>query len=261
MKAHIIAIIAASLLFAGCNRGPTETQQDNAHFAYQLDWNNAGINVSLTLTHPNTDTMTLYYCDDSWGGQKDIFTCVKDLQADGCTVLPDSAHFKIQLVDFKKQPIQLTYRIEQSLPDTGINCPSEVFRPNMTSDMLYGLGVHFFFLPDTQGEISYPMQVRWGNKPDFPVFCLYNAGKGLEDYEGETAGFVNTVIVGDRGLHIDTVIYSRVTNYVVTAPRQLAEYNDASLKDFLRLFYASALRFWEQLSSQISKMPVLHSNC
>ena len=246
MKAHIIAIIAASLLFAGCNRGPTETQQDNAHFAYQLDWNNAGINVSLTLTHPNTDTMTLYYCDDSWGGQKDIFTCVKDLQADGCTVLPDSAHFKIQLVDFKKQPIQLTYRIEQSLPDTGINCPSEVFRPNMTSDMLYGLGVHFFFLPDTQGEISYPMQVRWGNKPDFPVFCLYNAGKGLEDYEGETAGFVNTVIVGDRGLHIDTVIYLRVTNYVVTAPRQLAEYNDASLKDFLRLFYASALRFWEQ---------------
>ncbi|MBQ6307320.1 MAG: hypothetical protein IJK78_12210, partial [Bacteroidales bacterium] len=52
MKAHIIAIIAASLLFAGCNRGPTETQQDNAHFAYQLDWNNAGIDVSLTLTHP-----------------------------------------------------------------------------------------------------------------------------------------------------------------------------------------------------------------
>ena len=239
---HLTLFAVAILLLAGCKK-PRETK-----FYYHLDWNNAGLDVRLTLAHPQADTLTLYYCNEDFGGQTDIFTCVKNLKAEGCTVLPDSAHYRIQLFDFKKDEILLTYRIEQSLPDTNVDCPMEVFRPNMTENMLYAMDNHVFFQPNIEDTVllNAPMKVTWGSVPDFPVFCLYNPGHGTEDFEGRVTDFVGTVILGDPELHIDTLNYAGVTNYVVTAPRRLKEYNNASLKHFLRFFYASALQFWEE---------------
>ena len=239
---HLSFFAAAALLLAGCKKPRV------MNFDYHLDWNNAGIDVRLTVAHPQPDTLTLYYCGEDYGGQTDIFTCVKNLHAEGCTVLPDSLHYRIKLFDFQKDNVQLTYRIEQSLPDTNVNCPMEVFRPNMTENMLYALGNHLFFLPDEEDTLilGAPTKVTWGSVPEFPVFCLYNPGKGTVDFEGDLSDLLNTVVIGDPGLHVDTVTCAGVTNYVVTVPRRLEEYNQASLKQFLRFFYTSALQFWEE---------------
>ena len=219
MNTRILTLLVAILLLAGCGRNETTT--DNAKFDYHLDWNNAGLDVRLTLSHPQSDTLTLYYCNADFGGQTDIFTCVKNLKAEVCTVSPNSAHYRIRLYDFERQTVKLTYRIEQSLPDTNVDCPMEVFRPNMTEKMLYAMDNHIFFQPNVEDTVllNAPMKVTWGCVPDFPVFCLYNPGHGTEDFEGRVADFVGTVILGDPLLHIDTMNYASVTNYVVTAPR------------------------------------------
>lgn len=240
----ILIVALALVMVTGCDR-PT---CDKTSFAYHLDWNNSGINVELVYTHPNADTVTFFYSDPWAGGQTDIFTCVKNLRADGAALLTDSVNSKIQLFDFQKNPIILNYRIEQSLPDTDLDCPREVFRPNLNPDMLYALGDHIFLTPDDESlnTDSIPVQVEWGRVPDFPVFCLYNPGKGTEPYSGTLDECAGSVIVGDRLLRVDTVTIGGVINYMVTAPRQLADYNNAQLKQFYKTFYAAAVKFWEE---------------
>lgn len=238
----ILIVAFALVMVTGCDR-PTG---DKTNFAYRLDWNNAGIDVQLIYTHPDTDTVTLSYSDPLAGGQADIFTCVKNLRADGASLLADSVHSKIQLFDFQKNPIVLNYRIEQSLPDTDLDCPREVFRPNLNPDMLYALGDHIFLGPDEESvnTDSIPIQVEWGRVPDFPVFCLYNPGKGTKPFSGILDQCAGTFIVGDPLLQMDTVEILGVNNYVVTAPKQLADYNNAQLVQFFKTFYAAAVRFW-----------------
>lgn len=243
MKKTAFIAFALTLMLLGCSDKETVTS-----FDYHLDWNHSGLDIRLMLSSPEPDTLTLYYCGEGFGGQDDIFTCVKNLHAEGCSLLADSAHFRIKLFDFRNESAMLTYRIEQSLPDENLNCPMEVFRPNMTENMLYALGEHLFFLPDAEDTVlrNAPMKVSWGAVPEFPVFCLYNPGHATEAFEGSVSDFVGTVVVGDPGLCVDTMNYAGVPNYVVTAPRRSLEYNNASLKRFLRLFYASALQFWEE---------------
>lgn len=234
------AILVTAFALTSCGR----QKQDN--FAYQLCWNDAGLDVELTYTHPSTDTVTLLYGEPGLGGQYDIFSCVKKLNIEGATWIADSVNSRVQLYDFKKNPVKINYRVEQSLPDTGLNCPREVFRPNITSDMLYSLGTHLFLLPEEEKSYgSIPAQVTWKNVPDFPVYCLYNPGNGTEDFSGLIEDLSGSVVVGDRLLHVDTVEIVGVRNYVVTAPRSMAEYNNEQLKAFFRTFYAAAVAFWE----------------
>lgn len=250
MKHNVITTIAlAALMLTGCGRDGVHTVSANLEprFDYHLDWNNAGLDVGITFTRPQVDTVMLGYADASFGGQTDILDCVKNLQSEGCTVMMDSANYLIRLFDFQEQPVRITYRIEQSLPDTDLDCPKEVFRPNMTDDILYALGNHVFFMPDTEDTVllNASMQVKWGNTPDFPVFCLYDPGHGTEDFEGKVMNFYNTVIIGDRDLHVDTAMAVGVTNYIVSAPRRNANFNNADLKAFFKFFYTAAVRFWE----------------
>ncbi len=244
MKKHnilIFSIFVIAFALTGCGG----RKQEN--FAYQLCWNDAGIDVELTYTYPVCDTITLFYGDPGLGGQHDLFSCVKKLNVEGATWLADSINSRIQLFDFKANPVKINYRVEQSLPDTGLNCPREVFRPNITADMLYSLGPHLFLLPEeerVQGE-SIPAQVTWNEAPDFPVFCLYNPGNGTEDFSGFVLDLWGSVLVGGWLLHVDTLEIAGVRNYVVTAPRTLAEYNIGQLKVFFKTFYAAAVDFWE----------------
>ena len=217
------------------------------NFAYQLTWNDAWIDVELTYTHPEADTVMLLYGDPGLGAQEDLFSCVKNLYVEGAAWMADSVNSRVFLYDFKRNPVSIGYRVEQSLPDTDLNTPREVFRPNITSDMLYSLGMHLFLLPEQERvlEESIPAQVTWNEAPDFPVFCLYNPGNGTGDFSGTIVDLWGAAVVGDRLLHVDTLEIAGVRNYVVTAPRTLAEYNIEQLKVFFKSFYSAAVDFWE----------------
>ena len=235
------AILATAFVLTNCG------SEKHENFAYQLSWSDAGIDVELTYTHPVADTIILLYGDPGLGGQKDLFSCVKKLRVEGAAWVADSVNSRVRLYDFKRNPIKIDYRVEQSLPDTGLNTPREVFRPNITADMLYSLGMHLFLLPEeerVQGE-SIPAQVTWKEMPDFPVFCLYNPGNGTEDFSGLVLDLWGAALVGDRLLHVDTLEIAGLRNYVVTAPRTLEEYNIGQLKVFFKTFYAAAVDFWE----------------
>jgi len=238
MKKNIISIMLfTALLSVSCSKTENTPLLD-----YQLSWEGDRIDFILDYVHPETDTVTLFYGSAFYGGQPDIFTCVKNLKVENATVLPDSANLKIKLTDFTTPVTNLTYSIQQRLPEVVQKSTQESFRPNITEDFFISHGINLFFRPEDEEQ---SMRVSWIKAPDFPVFCLYNPGHGTEPYCGKVNDFLYTAVLGDRKLNIDTVNVCGVDNYVVTAPRVNAEYNRTEMKKFFTKAYTALTSFWE----------------
>ena len=235
MKNYLTPIIA--LLITSCSQ-----TKDSPLLDYQLSWEDERIDFCLDYIHPQTDTVTLYYGSAFYGGQLDIFTCVKNLKAEGATLIPDSANMKVKLTDFTSPVTHLTYSIKQRLPEVVQKSTQESFRPNITHDFFISHGINLFFRPEDEEQ---SMRVSWSKAPDFPVFCLYNPGHGTESYTGKVKDFLYTALLGDRMLCVDTVNVNGVNNYVVTAPRVNATYNRTEMRQFFTKAYSALIRFWE----------------
>lgn len=227
------------LLFQGCgSTSPYEME-------YSVCWLDGGsLRVDLDMVSPDADSLYLYYGEAFFGGQMDIFTCVKDLACEGAVAEPDSSCLRILLRDFSGKRSKITYRVEQTLPDAGINCPSEMFRPNITDDFLYCPTVELFL--QTDPEVPSPsVRVKWGaTRPPFPVFCLYSPADPFAEYTGLLSDMRSSVVVGDRGLVVDTLHVGGTVDYLVTAPRALCDYNREQIGSFFRKYYSSMCRFW-----------------
>ena len=62
MRKNILTMMMAALLLASCGRDGVHTVSTNnaePRFDYHLDWNNAGLDITLNYTHPQADTVTL----------------------------------------------------------------------------------------------------------------------------------------------------------------------------------------------------------
>ena len=212
---------------------------------FKLSWAGDKIHVDMSMNPIRHGTDTLYYGDIGYGGQRDIFGCVKDLRMNVpfCT---DSANLRIILQIPDKKKVTASYDIACSLPDTGVvNTPMEMFRPNITQDFLFCHGVNLFLRYNDRVGRDLPVQVSWDEIPPFPTFCLYNQGQGFRTARAPSSAFQSTILVGDRHLHVDTVHVAGQTQFIVTAPRKLTEYNQAMTTSFFKDFYAAAVRFWE----------------
>ncbi len=213
---------------------------------YRLEWGGDRIHVTLEYTPRTSGDTVLHYGDLDFGGQADIFGCIKNLRAQGAVLAPDSAARTVTLRQLRRKTVRLRYDIVSRLPNDELNCPMEMFRPNITPNFIYCHGVNLFLrLPDTD-TLPRSQRVVWGKRPDFPLFCLYNPGNSFAPVSGYAKGFRNTLIVGDRGLHVDTLAIGGTPNYVVTAPRSNVDYNRAALADYFRKFYTGITRFWEE---------------
>ena len=79
-----------------------------------------------------------------------------------------------------------------------------------------------------------PVSVTWESVPDYPVFCLYNAGKGTEPFEGKVLDIAWSVIAGDPLLTVDSVMVNGNMHYLVTALRKNVAMNKADLKNYFK---------------------------
>lgn len=244
----ITACVSCLLLLAGA----CATHRDApVTFDYQLDWGVDSLCVSLQYLPPRTGPDTLHYGNVEYGGQSDIFGCVKHLRVDGAKYLADSAQRLLILDAHAQQPISISYAVACRLPNDNLNCPMEMFRPNISPDFIYCHGINLFFrhlgppsdAPSTSQELQ---RIRWGKRPDFPVFSLYHPEDAFATVTGPATDFHSTLIVGDRALCIDTLIVCGTINYMVTAPRKNAAYNRAEIARYFEHFYKGIAAFWEE---------------
>lgn len=233
-------IIYAILLL--CTISCTIKKDLNIKMDYLLNWNTDRLQVQLSYYPSLPDSTTLLYGDIAYGGQADIFSCIHNITAENCTILPDSASRSIKLLYQGRPELHISYEIAYDLENTNLNCPRELFRPNTDTTFLYVQGLNLYLRE--AGEMEYLQRVTWKNTPPFPTFCMYSKDGSTAPHTAPGNEFHYKFILGDRNLHIDTIKLNGITNYMVTAPLQLHQYNRNSLKKFFKDIYAGYQKFW-----------------
>lgn len=211
--------------------------------SYKLSWKGDGIRVSMTILDV-VDSLTLDYGDENAGGLKEQIDWLKDISCTSGSVFVDSLHhlFRVQPSNGKAE---ISYTVKCRMPKvTDFNtCIRDMFTPDIDQEMLYIQGFNLFLYPKGGEDIT--CEVTWEEVPSYPVFCLYNPGRGTAPFSGSVDEICSSVIVGDPLLTVDTVIINGKTNYLVTALRKSKAYNKKSLTDFMRQLYGSATSFWK----------------
>ncbi|MBQ7222205.1 MAG: hypothetical protein IJS02_01920 [Bacteroidales bacterium] len=232
-------LLIVPLMFTCCT--PKEEQVD-VKMDYTLDWRTDHLHVFLTYTPTEVDSVTLHYGDISYGGQADIFSCVKNFESEDCRIVTDSAAREVKLYYEGTPVVKLEYDMEYDLEDENLNCPRELFRPNTDKDFLYVQGLNLYL--HEKGRNRYNMRVSWLTKPDFPTFCMYNEDGSMEPHTGPQSDFYYKFILGDRELLVDSFELNGTTNYMVTAPRQLVDFNREDIRRFFTDVYTGYEKFW-----------------
>ena len=230
-------VAMATLLFAAC----TPTTQ---HIDYVLSWEGDGIGVSVSLTSPD-DTVPFTYASEN-GGMTDQMSWFQDLVVEKGQVLVDSASLSLAVMPEHGQA-RFSYVVRCTLPK-GYGSPGgclwDVFRPDFDSVMLFTRTENLFALPSENDTM--PVSVTWTSVPDYPVFCLYNAGKGTGPFEGKVSDIAWSVMAGDPLLTVDSVMVNGNLHYLVTALRKNAEMNKADLTGYFKDFYTAISDFWAE---------------
>jgi len=210
-------------------------------YDYTLSWQGDRIHADL-IYNTEKDTVVLYYGDVSYGGQRDIYGCVRDLGSKNFQLYADSAKLKTTAIRKSRGPLAISYDIACTLPDEGLNCPMEMFRPNITKDFIYINGINLFMRDSEESYQEESATVRWSSLPDFPIFPTYDPYRNFDCFDSDLGNLIGSVIVGDRELRIDTI----GNNFIVTAPRSNVEYNRKSIQDYFEKFYGGIAKFWEE---------------
>jgi len=234
----VVAVIFC-IFSAGCGRR-------SQPFDYTLDWEGDRISVDLKFYPAERDTVVLTYGNPEAGGMPDIFTWLRNIDIAGAEYSVDtSSAVAISLYSFdRNEPVHVRYQVKCTLPEGYSphgSCRMDMFRPDISDDMLYINGFNLFMLPVEEGDAT----VEWTETPDYPVFCLYNPGKGTAAFSGKTTDLDHTVIVGDPLLTVDTLVLDGVSNYLVTAVRRNPEYNRGEILKYFSSVYPKMRGFWD----------------
>lgn len=236
-----ITLIIIMLLAAVSCKNANLSQQ--IKMDYLLNWNKDRLQVKLTYTPSFPDSTILLYGDIAYGGQADIFSCIRNITSEDCSIFPDSTSRTIKLLYSGTPELHISYDIAYDLENDNLNCPRELFRPNTDSSFLYVQGLNLYLRE--QDDKEYLQRISWENTPPFPIFCMYNEDGSCETRTAPQREFHYKFILGDRNLCTDTFSLNGITNYMVTAPLQLAEYNRAEIKKFFKDVYTSYQKFWK----------------
>lgn len=235
----LVLLFILPLLFASCN---SKEEQVDVKMDYTLDWQTDHLHVYLTYYPTAPDSVTLHYGEIGYGGQADIFSCVKNFKSENCELVTDSAAREVRLYYEGTPEIKIEYDMAYDLEDENLNCPRELFRPNTDKDFLYVQGLNLYL--HEKGRHIYMQRVSWLNKPDFPTFCMYNEDGSFDTHVGPKSDFHHKFIIGDRRLCVDSFELYGVTNYMVTAPIELVDFNRADIKKFFENVYTGYQKFW-----------------
>ena len=215
------------------------------HVDYVLSWKGDGIGVSVEVTSPK-DTILFTYASEA-GGMTDQMSWFQDFDISHGEVLLDTATRQLTILPDGGKA-RFSYVVRQTLPkDYGSpgGCLMDVFRPDIDDKMLFSRTENIFVVPSEDEDADMPVSVEWESVPDYPVFCLYNAGKGTGRFDGKASDISFSVMAGDPLLTVDSVIIDGNLHYMVTALRKYPEKNKADLKAYFQTFYSAISQFWD----------------
>ncbi|MCR4965127.1 MAG: hypothetical protein K6A41_05680 [Bacteroidales bacterium] len=210
---------------------------------YLLSWKGDGLGVTVTVKS-DQDTLLFTYATDN-GGFTDQMSWFQDLTVSKgrVEVAPNSRQLTVLPV---KGNATFSYTVRCTLPK-GYGSPGgclwDMFRPDIDDKMLFSRTENIFAVPQDGDEI--PVSVKWKSLPDYPVFCMYNPGKGTGPFRGKVSDIAESVMAGDSLLTVDTVLIDGHLHYMVTALRKSPEKNKADLKAYFKTFYDAITDFWE----------------
>ncbi|MBR1435845.1 MAG: hypothetical protein IJ584_12145 [Bacteroidales bacterium] len=223
-------------LLSSCSKGGERAD-------YILSWKGDGLGVEVSV-RTLSDTLRFSYATEN-GGVKDQLKWFQDFSVSEGVGKMDSLSRVISFVP-EKGKVGFSYTVRCTLPEgygSPRGCIMDVFRPDIDSSMLFSRTENIFAVPVDKMDMA--VSVRWESVPPYPVFSMYNAGRGTEPFDGKAEDIFSSVMAGDPLLEVDTVMVEGRENYLVTALRKNPSLNKEQLKDYFRTFYSTATRFWK----------------
>ncbi len=246
MNPLIFILFCASVLITACT-------DKSDRIDYTLSWTGDGINVMMDV-RSRIDTILFTYATEN-GGFTDQMSWFQDLTPLKGEVTANPATRKIAVVPDGDRA-RLSYTVRCALPKdyySPKSCLWDMFRPDLDGEMMFTRTENLFLAPE---DMATPVSVKWAKIPEYPVYCIYNPGKGTDPYDGTAGSVVESAIVGDPLLEVDSVMINGRANYLVTALRKSHDMNKIALKDYFRNFYGSISEFWGEEDPQPYSMVI-----
>ena len=171
--------LCASVLLTACTN-------KSDRIGYDLSWTGDGIRVDVDV-QTCLDTIFFTYATEN-GGFTDQMSWFQDLTPSKGVISADPATRKITVVPDGGRA-RLSYTVRCALPEdyySPNSCLWDMFRPDLDGEMMFTRTENLFLAPE---DMATPVSVKWAEVPEYPVYCIYNPGKGTDPYNG-TAGSV-----------------------------------------------------------------------
>jgi hypothetical protein len=228
-------VFLALLVSFGCQR----SIQNGLRYRLSYDAAEQKIQVEMQYMPASNDSMTFVYGNPGFGGQQDIFNCVRDLTVFGKHKVIDSLR-QVTVYPEGKKPFDIHY----SIVDDGAKGQfvRELFRPVLKEDYLYCASLNVLFLPD-DGDM--PVSLQWTENEPFPITSYIDPNlKAGEWWEGKVGDLGISLFVGGTQVALEQCKSGNADGYVLTSLPDSLKFNAGLVKDFFVKYFATCREAW-----------------
>jgi predicted metalloprotease with PDZ domain len=230
--------------------------------AYHLGWDgkSAILQVSLDYAPANKDSTVFIYGDLNFGGQKEIFNVLQNINTkDKIKLTPRER--KITVYHTGAGPTKISYTVNGQLVGNPKRATvDELFRPLITPNILYL--VPQFFMINPVGHPASEASIQWDTFPaGLPYFMSTAAGAGPAVKQTITLKQEQDVLMlMGANLVINTYKVHGIPYYSITSKSDTINNLKAELKPFFELYFPGLRDFWKDNEAPyyyISVLPLL----
>ncbi|MDC0668675.1 M61 family metallopeptidase [Nannocystis radixulma] len=135
---------------------------------------------------------------EEWGGARELWTFIKDLEIDGATDVREDGPMRRIVQHAANAPLVVRYRVVSGFDHDPASDDGQPFKPIIRPDWFDLFGETLFIFPE--GREDDPATFRWHDAPAGFLFA-----SDLEHLAGARPGVVGdvleSVVIGGRGLH------------------------------------------------------------
>jgi predicted metalloprotease with PDZ domain len=156
---------------ASSSAPPVESPRERARLAYVIRFVPGGPSLAIDLTFRGDDSgTTAIDLPSHWAGEKDYFTGVRGLTAEGARIVDTGDPSRKQVVHAKGATVHLRYEIIPTGVDGHSEGQDQPYRPLLTATFFHFIGHGVFITPADHDDLTRPIDIRWeGVARDQPI--------------------------------------------------------------------------------------------
>ncbi|MEO7212675.1 M1 family aminopeptidase [Mucilaginibacter sp.] len=252
-------LLLAITLFANAQ---TKSIQPAAYLNYHLGWDGTSslLKVSLDYTPATKDSTVFIYGDLKFGGQKEIFKVLQNIETTDKIKLTPTER-KITVYHTDGGPKKISYTINGQLVGNPKRATlDELFRPLITPNLLYL--VPQFFMINPVGHPAAAATIQWDSfPPGLPYFISTAAGTAPNVKQSIPLNKQQDVLIlMGADLIIDTYKVHGIPYYAITSKADTLNNLKADLEPFFKDYFPGLRNFWKDDNAPyyyISVLPLL----